>query len=256
MQIHLVPDRFAGKTAVVTGAAGGIGEATAKRLAAEGANVLCLDLQADAVGQTVADITAAGGSAAAKPTDVSDSAACWAAIGEAVERWGALHALCNVAGVLKMSHTHEETDQSWQLMVDVNLTGTFYLSRAAIPHLLETEGAIVNVSSTAGVMGQAYLAAYSASKHGVIGLTKSMAVEYARQRVRVNAVCPGGVDTSMTQEIEFPDDVNVNLIMRAALAKENCTPDDVANMIAWLASDEATYVNGSVLSVDGGVAAG
>lgn len=256
MQIHLVPDRFEGKTTVVTGAAGGIGEATAQRLAAEGANVLCMDLQAEAVEQTAADITAAGGSAVALPTDVSDSAACTAAIADAVDRWGALHALCNVAGVLKMSHTHEETDQMWGLMVDVNLNGTFYLSRAALPHLLETNGAIVNVSSTAGVMGQAYLAAYCASKHGVIGLTKAMAVEYARKRVRVNAVCPGGVDTSMTQEIEFPDDANVQLILRAALAKENCTPDDVANLIAWLASDEATYVNGSVISVDGGVAAG
>ena len=256
MQVHLVPDRFADKTVVVTGAAGGIGEATAKRIAAEGGAVLCVDLQAEAVEQTAADITEAGGTAAARAADVSDSDACTAAIETAVNAWGGLHALCNVAGVLRTSHTHEETDQHWQLMVDVNLNGTFYLSRAALPHLLETRGAIVNVSSTAGVIGQAYLAAYCASKHGVVGLTRAMAIEYARERVRVNAVCPGGVDTAMTQTIEYPEDANLQLILRAALANENCSPEDVANMIAWLASDEATYVNGSILSIDGGVAAG
>ncbi len=256
MEKYLVPNRFADKTAVVTGAAGGIGEATAKRLAAEGASVLCCDLAEESLAATVADITADGGTAISRPMDVSDSAACDAAIQLAVDTWGGLNVLCNIAGVLRFAHSHEETDQNWQMMINVNLSGTFYLSRAALPHLMETKGAILNVSSTAGLIGQAYLSAYCASKHGVIGITKAMAVEYARSRVRINAICPGGVDTSMTQKIDFPDDVDFELVMRAALANENCTPEDVANLIAWTVSDEATYVNGSVISIDGGVAAG
>jgi NAD(P)-dependent dehydrogenase (short-subunit alcohol dehydrogenase family) len=173
-----------------------------------------------------------------------------------VSTWGGLDVLANVAGILGSSHTEQETDEQFRRILAVNLHGPFFTSRAAIPHLLERRGAIVNVSSTAGVMGQAYLSAYAASKHGVIGLTKSMAIEYARQGLRVNAVCPGGVDTAMTQGVSFPDDVNFHLIMRAALVDEPQPPDSVAAALVWLASDEATFVNGAVLSIDSGVAAG
>jgi len=256
VQLHPVPDRFAGKVAVVTGAAGGIGRATAVRIASEGGSVLCLDMQAEPLAETVAAITDAGGTAVARPTDVTSSEECSAAIAQAVDTWGGLHALCNVAGVLHAQHTVDETDEWWRRTQAVNLDGPFFLCRAALPHLLATRGAIVNVSSTAGIMGQAYLAAYCASKHGVIGLTKALAVEYARKGLRVNAVCPGGVDTPMTQGISFPDEVNFHLVMRAHLVDEPQPPDSVAGAITWLASDEATFVNGSVVSIDAGVAAG
>jgi NAD(P)-dependent dehydrogenase (short-subunit alcohol dehydrogenase family) len=256
LQLHPVPDRFAGKVAVVTGAAGGIGAATAARLAAEGAKVLACDVQADAVEATVAAISAAGGEAVARPTDVRSSDECAAAVAEAVDRWGGLHALCNVAGVLHAQHTVDETDEGWRRIQAVNLDGPFFLCRAALPHLLAVRGAIVNVASTAGVMGQAYMAAYCASKHGVVGLTRALAIEYARKGLRVNAVCPGGVDTAMTQGISFPDEVNFHLVMRAALVDEPQPPESVASLISWLACDEATFVNGSIVSIDSGVHAG
>lgn len=256
MQLHPVPGRFAGKVAVVTGAAGGIGAATARRLGDEGASVLCLDVQADAIEATASAITEAGGTAVARVVDVRDSGQCSDAIAAAVSAWGRLDALCNVAGVLHARHSTEESDEGWRKILSVNLDGPFFLSRAALPHLLETKGAIVNVSSTAGVMGQAYMAAYCASKHGVIGMTKALAIEYARKGLRVNAVCPGGVATAMTQEIDFPEDVNWHLVMRANITDSGQPPESVAAAITWLASDEAAYVNGSVLSVDTGVAAG
>ncbi len=252
----IVPDRFAGKTAVVTGAAGGIGAATAERLAQEGANVLCCDVSGDVLSANVEAINSNGGTALAHVVDVSDPAACTAAIQLAVDTWGGLDALCNVAGVLRWSHSHEESDEQWQMMVNVNLSGTFYLSRAALPHLIESEGAILNVASTAGVIGQAYLSGYCASKHGVIGLTKAMAIEYAGRKVRINAICPGNVDTPMTRHIDFPEGADFDLVMRASLAGAACTPADVAAMIAWTVSDESTHVSGSVMSIDGGVVAG
>lgn len=256
MQIHPVPDRFAGKVALVTGAAGGIGRATALRLGQEGARVLCVDVQADATDETAAAIIAGGGTALARAVDVRDSSACNEAVAEAYDTWGQLDALCNIAGVLHSQHTTDETDEGWRRIMSVNLDGPFFMSRAALPHLLESKGAIVNVSSTAGMMGQAYMAAYCASKHGVVGLTKSLAIEYARKGLRVNAVCPGGVDTGMTQGIEFPEKVNIHLIMRAAIVDASQPPESVASAITWLASDEAAYVNGAVLSIDSGVTAG
>ena len=218
--------------------------------------MLCVDVQADAVEATVAAIVADGGTALARTCDVRQSDDCASVIAEAVDLWGQLDALCNVAGVLHAQHTIDETDDGWRRIQAVNLDGPFFLARAAIPHLLATKGAIVNVASTAGIMGQAYMAAYCASKHGVIGLTKALALEYARKGLRVNAVCPGGVDTAMTKGIEFPDEVNFHLVMRAHLVDEPQPPASVAGAIAWLASDEATFVNGSVLSIDSGVAAG
>jgi meso-butanediol dehydrogenase/(S,S)-butanediol dehydrogenase/diacetyl reductase len=256
VQIHPVPDRFAGKVALVTGAAGGIGRATALRLGQEGARVLCVDLQAEATDQTAAAVVAAGGTALARPVDVRDSTSCNDAVAEAFDTWGRLDALCNIAGVLHSQHTVDETDEGWRRILSVNLDGPFFMARAALPHLLESKGAIVNVSSTAGMMGQAYMAAYCASKHGVVGLTRSLAIEYARKGVRINAVCPGGVDTGMTQGIEFPEKVNIHLIMRAAIVDASQPPESVASAITWLASDEATYVNGAVLSIDSGVTAG
>lgn len=251
-----VPGRHHDRRVVVTGAASGIGRATALRLGAEGARVLCADLAAEAVAATAADIVAAGGEAVARTTDVSQAPECEALVAEAVERWGGLDALCNVAGVLRSRHFPDTTDGDWRLMMGVNLDGPFYCCRAAVPHLLASRGAIVNVASAAGMMGQSYFAGYSASKHGLVGLTRSLAIEYARSGMRANAVCPGGVDTSMTQAVQIPDDVDFSLLLRANITDEMQPPESPAGLVAWLASDEARYVNGGVYAIDCGITAG
>jgi meso-butanediol dehydrogenase/(S,S)-butanediol dehydrogenase/diacetyl reductase len=248
--------RFAGMAAVVTGAAGGIGRATAVRLGAEGAQVLCLDIQGELAETTAKDIVAAGGQAIGQPCDVTDSAAADAAVARAVDAFGRLDALCNVAGIGKAAHTHEETDENWLRTLDVNLNGPFYMCRAALPHLIEQQGAIVNVASTAGIIGQAYQVAYCASKHGVVGLTKSLAIEYGRKGLRANAICPGSTDTGILSGFMPPEDANLRLMMRAMLVDGTHPPEGIAGLIAYLASPEATYINGDAIAIDGGATAG
>lgn len=256
MQQFVNASRFAGMAAVVTGAAGGIGRATAIRLGAEGAQVLCLDIQGDLAEATAGDIVAEGGAAVGQRCDVTDSSAAASAVADAVETFGGLDALCNVAGIGKAAHTHEETDENWLRTLDVNLNGPFYMCRAALPHLLKRRGAIVNVASTAGIIGQAYQVAYCASKHGVVGLTRSLAIEYGRKGLRANAICPGSTDTGILTGFMPPDDANIRLMMRAMLVDGAHPPEGIAGLIAYLASPEATYINGDAIAIDGGATAG
>ena len=183
--------RFEGRPTIVTGAASGIGRATALRFAAEGALVSCLDL-ADAVDETVSLITEAGGTAIAVRTDVSDPSSVDAAVAAAAEAHGPAAILANVAGVLRFAITHEASVDDFDLMLRVNLRGPFLMCRAVIPGMLEAGGgAIVNVASSAGMFGQAYNAGYCASKGGVAMMTRSIAWEYVKHSIRVNAISPG-----------------------------------------------------------------
>lgn len=247
--------RFEGKVALVTGAASGIGKATAVRLAQEGARVMCGDVNEAGMSETVAAIGEIGGVAESRRLDVSKPEAAPAAVAATVERFGALHALCNVAGIGGFEHTAEVTLERWSEVIAINLSGTFYMCQAALPQLLECRGAIVNVASSAGLIGQAYCAAYCASKGGVVQLTKALAVEFARQGLRVNCVCPGGVITPLAMAFRPPRGADMELIARLSLVQEMCDPSEIANAVAYLASDEARYVNGAVLSVDGGMVA-
>ncbi|MCX7620092.1 MAG: SDR family oxidoreductase [Acidimicrobiales bacterium] len=248
--------RFSGKAALVTGAAGGIGRATAIRLAAEGASVWCADLDGDGAAATATYITERGANARSSQVDVTDPVACNGLVSSVVAAFGGLDVLGNIAGIGGSRHTLEETPERFQAMMAVNAAGPFYLCVAALPHLLERKGNIVNLASTAGIIGQAYCAAYCASKHALVGLTRALALEFGRSGVRVNAVCPGGVNTGIIANFAPPEGASMSLISRSFLTRDMQEPESVAAMIAYVASDEAYYVNGAVLSIDGGTTAG
>ena len=242
--------KFKDKTVIVTGAASGIGRATALRFAREGARLVLGDVNADAL----ADVGREAGGATVMTFDVSDPDACTALVDKAVGETGRLDVLCNIAGVLRMAPLAEVTREDWSRIISINLSGVFYLSQAAMPHLLKTRGSIVNLASAAGLIGVPFNAAYTASKHGVVGLTKSMAIEVAKAGVRINAVCPTGVKTPMVAGPP-PEGVDWELVMRAAPflnGGEMCDPEDIADAVAFLASDEAKRVTGVAFPVDGG----
>ena len=246
--------RFADDVAVVTGAASGIGRATALRLAAEGARVVAADI-APEVDAVVGEIEAAGGTAHAVQSDVSTREGAEAPVAAAVDRYGRLDVLANIAGVLAASHSHEVPDEQWDHIIAVNLTGVFYVTRAAIPALLETKGRIVMAASTSSLSGHPWMLAYSASKGGVMAMTRTLAMEYARKGLRVNAVAPGGIQTPMVGGVRLPDDADFSLLDRISPLDEFRGPETVAAAIAFLAAPEAAHVNGEILRVDGGTLA-
>jgi meso-butanediol dehydrogenase/(S,S)-butanediol dehydrogenase/diacetyl reductase len=249
--------RFEGKVAFVTGAASGIGRATALRLAAEGARVFAVDRDEGRLTEVVAAIAAAGGEASAHRLDVSDPAACRAAIELCAARCGRLDLLANVAGVMYWGHLTEVSEADWARTLGVNLSGVFFLCQAAVPHLLAARGVIVNVASAAAIKGQAYTAPYCVSKAGVVSLTKCLAVEYAKRGLRAVAICPGGVNTPLNAELKLPDGADQALFRRLLpLAFPIAEPEEIAAAVAYLASDEARFVNGAVFSIDGGQTAG
>jgi NAD(P)-dependent dehydrogenase (short-subunit alcohol dehydrogenase family) len=245
--------RLEGKRALVTGAASGIGQATAIRLGAEGARILAVDIDAAGAEQTAHQIKSQGGEALGAGVDVADLAACEAAVVRAEQRFGGLDVLCNVAGILRPGHTTELEVSEFDRTIAINLAGTFYMCRAALPLLLDGGGAIVNMASAAALQGVPYNAAYCASKAGVVGLTQSLAVEYARRDVRVNCICPGGVMTPMTRS-GFPvEDLDASLMARTApLIPRLGKPEEIAALVAYLASDEAGFVTGEAVRIDGG----
>jgi NAD(P)-dependent dehydrogenase (short-subunit alcohol dehydrogenase family) len=247
--------RLHDKVVLVTGAASGIGRATVERMAQEGARLLCVDLQADGVQDAAKRASELGAEAVALASDVSDPGEGAVAVQTCVDRFGRLDALCNIAGILRMAHTHEESLEEWNRVLSVNLTGTFLMCRAAIPHLLQNGGNIVNVSSTAALGGLPWGAAYAASKGGVLALTRTLAVEYGKQGLRVNSVCPGSVRTPMTSDFRFPEGIDRSLIQRLMPLDKPRGPETVAGVIALLASDDAAHMNGADIRVDGGMLA-
>jgi NAD(P)-dependent dehydrogenase (short-subunit alcohol dehydrogenase family) len=245
--------RLNDKVAIVTGAASGIGRAVALRFGVEGANVACLDVAEEGAEKTAAAIGEAGGTAAAFGCDVSNEAAVGDATSASVHALGSPDVLCNVAGIGSFAHTEELDLAEWNRILQVNLTGTFLMCRAVLPHLLEHGGAIINTASTAGVAAQPYSAAYCASKGGVALFTRSLAWEYAKRDVRVNAVAPGGIDTPITAAFVIPDDADATLMAKITPPVGFGKPEDVAALFAYLASDEAGYVSGAIMTIDGGL---
>ena len=248
--------RFEGMAALVTGAASGIGRATAKLLAGEGARVACADIGEEKLAEATEEIREGGGEAIAIALDVADSDSCNAAVARCIDEWGGLGVLANVAGVLKLEHADQLSDEDWTRVIGINLSGTFFMSRAAIPHLLDGGGSIVNVASLAGLKGQAYGSAYCASKAGVVALTRVMAVEYAKRGLRVNCVCPGVTDTPVFRyhlsKADNPDAVLAARTERIPLGRLN-SPEDIARTVAFLLSDEAAGITGALVPVAAGL---
>ncbi len=247
--------RYDGRVVIVTGAGSGIGRATALRLAQEGASVACLDVVDDANKATATEASALGSDSRALHCDVSDEHAVSAVIGTVTAELGRPWLLCNIAGIGRFAHTHEMSLADWARIIAVNLTGTFLMTRACIPLLLETGGSIVNIASVAGIKGQPYSAAYSASKGGVALFTRALAVEYALQGLRANALAPGGIDTAITGSFEFPEGASMALMSRIMPYRSMGRPEDCAALIAFLGSDEARYISGAIIPVDAAVTA-
>ncbi len=247
--------RFEGKVALVTGAASGIGRATALRLAEEGARVACVDLNADALSEVVEACRSAAGEALSFALDVSEEASVVSCVAEAVQRLGGLDVLCNVAGILRFEHSHEIQLSDWRRVLDVNLTGTFLFCREAISHLLKVKGAIVNTSSTAALGGHPWTLAYTASKGGILSLTHGLSVEYKNQGLRANAVCPGAVKTPMHNTFKLPEGADPGLLARITGQDKYRPPEAAASLICFLASKDAAHINGEHIRVDGGMLA-
>ncbi|HET6964910.1 MAG TPA: SDR family NAD(P)-dependent oxidoreductase [Acidimicrobiales bacterium] len=247
-------NRYEGRSVMVTGAASGIGRATARRLASEGGRVACLDVSESALSEVVSDITSEGGAAAAFGCDVSDAGQVRSAVEAAVSEFGPTDVLCNIAGIGRYYNSTEMKPEEWQRIIDVNLTGTWLVAQAVLPYMLDRGGVILNTASTSGMFAQPWQAAYCASKGGVVMLTKALALEYLDRKVRVNAIAPGGVETPIIQDFsQLPEGGDFQRIMRYMSPLGFCQPEDLASLYAYVGSDEAHYMTGSVVLMDGGM---
>lgn len=245
-----------GKAALVTGAASGLGRATAIKLAHAGADVCIVDVNAAGLEQTAEQMRPAGAQVLVHATDLAERDNCVSAIARAVAEFNRLDALCNVAGIIVMGNAHEMSATQFQKTLAVNLGAPFYLIQAAIPHLLQANGAVVNVTSSAAFVGEAYAVAYCATKAGLNQMTKALAMEYMHKPIRFNAVAPGGMMTNIAQNIKMPADVDYALVKRYSGLRGLVEVDDVADMIAFLASDASRGYHGSIVSIDRGITAG
>ncbi|WP_050031423.1 glucose 1-dehydrogenase [Natrinema altunense] len=246
-------DQFKGKTVIVTGAGSGIGRAAAKRFASGGANVVVADLDPEGGRKTVTQIEMTGGEATFVDVDVTDESSVERMVERTRETYGGLDIAHNNAGIEgENAPLTEQTMENWTQVLAINLTGIWLAMKYELPELVAGDGgAVVNTSSIAGLAADGN-APYTASKHGVVGLTKAAAVRYAEKGVRINAVCPGVVKTPMVERTieENPDAVEA--ITNEQPLRRMAEPDEIAASVAWLASDDASFVNGHALPVEGG----
>lgn len=242
--------RLEGKVAIVTGAGRGLGKGIAVKLAKEGAKVVVCDILEDIAAECVTEIKEAGGEALAVGGNIAKLDDVKAVYEAAVKTYGKVDIVVNNAGINKDGMLHKMSDEQWDAVINVNLTGTFYMTREAAKLMREQEnGRIINISSMSwlGNIGQAN---YAASKAGVIGLTKTAARESAKKGITCNAICPGFIETDMTRGV--PEKVWDIMISKIPAGRAG-SPEDVGNLVAFLASDEASYINGQVIDVSGGM---
>lgn len=239
------------KVAIVTGAARGIGQAIAVKLASEGADLALCDVQKEWLAETAGKVTALGRRAECYAVDVSNGEAVQAAVGEIEKTFGRIDILVNNAGITRDSFLVRMSEQDWDAVLNVNLKGAFLFTKAvARPMIKQKSGVIVNIASIIGLIGNAGQCNYSASKAGMIALTKSVAKELASRGIRANAVAPGFIQTQMTEKL--PEDIRKKMQEAIPMGRLG-VPEDVANVVLFLASDESSYVTGQVLSVCGGM---
>ena len=247
---------FSGKTVLVTGAASGLGRAASIRFAQEGAKLCLVDLNREGLEETARRIEDQGGECMIFAGDLSDPAACSNSVSTAVDTFGRLDVLCNVAGILRFHALADVSHETWQKLFAANVTAPLFMMKAAMPHLIKAEGNVVNVVSTAAFLGQAYTAPYAATKSALLSLTKSLAMEFMHQPVRINALAPGGMLTEMVQSLEFPADADQSLISRYIGLRPPSQPEDIVEPLLFLASDRARSVHGACYNADSGITAG
>lgn len=242
--------RLKNKVSIITGGARGIGEATARKFAAEGARVVVCDLDPKAVDAAVAAIGAAGGEALGFVVDVTQPTTIQAMVDAVMAHWGRIDVLVNNAGIVQDAQLLKMSDQQFDKVIDVNLKGTYNCAKAVV-HIMAQQGGgvILNASSVVGLYGNFGQTNYAASKFGVIGMAKTWAREFGRKGIRANAVCPGFVETGILDSI--PEKVLDAMRARVPLGRL-AKPDEIANTYAFLASDEASYISGAVIEVGGG----
>ena len=240
--------RFKDKVVSVTGAGSGIGRSTALRMDAEGANLIIIDINEDEIIKTKSMLK--NKQSTAKVLDISNLAD----VKNFFKGLNKLDALINVAGILRFDNSHEVQIDDWEKILNVNLTGTFFMCSYALPLLLKSKGAIVNVSSSAALGSHAWTAAYSASKGGISAFSKTLAVEYGMEGLNVNCVCPASIETPMSTNPDMPKDIDTRLLKKIMpIDGVNRSPDEIASTIAFLASEDAIHINGIDLRVDGGL---
>ena len=240
--------RFKDKVVLVTGAGSGIGRSTALRMDAEGAILIIIDINEDEIIKTKSMLK--NKESTAKVLDISNLAD----VKKFFKGLNKLDALINVAGILRFDNSHEVQVDDWGKIINVNLTGTFFMCSYALPLLLKSKGAIVNVSSSAALGSHAWTAAYSASKGGISAFSKTLAVEYGMEGLNVNCVCPASIETPMSTNPHMPKDIDTRLLKKIMpIDGVNRSPDEIASTIAFLASEDAIHINGIDLRVDGGL---
>lgn len=247
-------DSFVGKVALITGAGSGMGRAMGFGFADKGATVAAVDINPDAAAATAKSIVDAGGAAIGLSGDVSDASSVATFAGTALRELGRVDILCNNAGILDdYKPAADTTEELWDRILAVNLKGMFLVSRALIPQMLENgAGVIINTASIAGLVAGGGGAAYTASKHGVIGFTRQLAFDYGRRGIRANAICPGAIETGMTRDILSDSNAAVMELVNAVPAGRHGQPEEVAKLAIYLAGESASFIHGAVMVIDGG----
>ncbi len=244
--------RYENKVVLVTGAGSGIGREIVLRLTSEGATVFGHDRDAERLAET----SAMAGGIETRVGDVTSPEECKEAVAACVAAHGRLDVLGNVAGIARSEHFLDVTVEQYRQMMAVNTDAAFFFCQAAIPHLLETDGNIVNIASNAGVMGQAYTVAYCTSKGAVVQLTRALAMEFIKTKLRVNAIAPSGVNTNLIKGFQFPTGADFSLMQPYMGHRPLSEASEIAGLFAYIASDEARSMTGAIINVDNGVTAG